>query len=221
MSHLRQTFLNDFADANSQTAPVSIATSSVNFPQAGASQSVLGGASDAFVTRLSGNGAGFDFSTYLGGSGNDSANGVATDANGFAYVTGQTASSNFPIESPIAGQASLNGSSDAFLAGFSPAGQRVYSSFLGGSAADSGVAVAVGNPLTLHVLGNTFSSDFPTQTPLFASALGPQDGFVARLGTLTLAPAPWGSRSSLLLGAGLLLGVGLLMQSRRQGPAPT
>jgi hypothetical protein len=187
-------------------------TSSFNFPTANATQASLGGGSDAFLSRVNASGTSFDFSTYLGGSGNDSANGVALDAAGFLYVTGQTASSNFPVDNAISGQGSPSGAGDAFLAGYDTGGRKLYSSYLGGSAADTGVAVAAAAG-ALHVLGNTLSTNFPTQGALFAAAPGPQDGFVARLPTLTVVPAPWGSALSLALYAMLLLGGGMFALS--------
>jgi Beta-propeller repeat len=192
-------------------------TSSSNFPKLGASQAALAGDSDAFLTRLSQTGSSFDYSTYLGGSGSDVGNAVLVDSAGYVYVTGQTSSSDFPIVSALAGQEkSLSGSSDAFLAAFSAAaGTKAYATYLGGNAADAGVSVAAGANL-LHVLGNTFSSNFPTQTPLFGAPLGPQDGFVARLPLLTLTPAPAGAWPSWLLLGTLLLGIGLVVLSSRQ-----
>jgi Beta-propeller repeat len=191
-------------------------TSSTNFPQLGASQPTLAGDSDAFLTRLSQTGSSFDYSTYLGGSGSDVGNAVLVDNAGYVYVTGQTSSSDFPIVSAIAGQESLSGSSDAFLVAFSAsAGTKAYATYLGGNAADAGVSIAAGASL-LHVLGNTFSTNFPTQAPLFSAPLGPQDGFVARLPLLTLTPAPAGAWASWLSLGTLLLGVGLVVLSSRQ-----
>jgi hypothetical protein len=103
------------------------------------------------------------------------------------------------------------------LAGYNTGGQKLYSSYLGGSAADTGVAVAAAAG-ALHVLGNTLSTNFPTQGALFGVAPGPQDGFVARLPTLTVVPAPWGSALSLALYATLLLGAGMFALSFRRRP---
>ena len=72
-------------------------TLSTNFPTtAGAAQTThAGGDNDAFVTTLDATGSGLVYSTYLGGSGLDWGNGIAVDGAG-AYVTGYTASTNFP-----------------------------------------------------------------------------------------------------------------------------
>jgi photosystem II stability/assembly factor-like uncharacterized protein len=75
-------------------------TASSNFPLANAVQPNFGGGAfsgDAFVTKLNSTGAGVLYSTYLGGFGDERAQGIAVDANGNAYVAGVTASNNFPV----------------------------------------------------------------------------------------------------------------------------
>lgn len=195
-------------------------TSSSNFPVLGGGQAALGGGSDAFLTRVNQSGSAFDYSTFLGGASSDAANAVLLDGSGFVYVVGETASTDFPAASPITGQEVLKGTSDAFLAAFSSSsGAKSYASYLGGNAADSAVGVAAGAGL-LHVLGNTFSSNFPTQSAIFSSPLGPQDGFVARLPVQTLAPAPAGGWMTWCLLGALLLGSGLFALGWRR-PSPT
>jgi hypothetical protein len=95
-------------------------TSSTNFPAANATQSVFGGATDAFVTEINPAGSKFAFSTYLGGPANEDGSGlygaIAVDNFGAnIYVTGDTASlSGFPLQSPLQG-ANAGGSFDAFV----------------------------------------------------------------------------------------------------------
>lgn len=57
----------------------------------------IGGINDAFVTKLNSLGSALIFSTYLGGSSQDQANGIAVDSIGKVWVTGQTFSANFPV----------------------------------------------------------------------------------------------------------------------------
>ncbi len=71
-------------------------TSSTNFPLKNALQGTFSGGYDAFVTEFDPNGA-LLYSTYLGGSGDDDAYGIAIDGAGSAYVTGATTSPNFPV----------------------------------------------------------------------------------------------------------------------------
>ena len=80
-------------------AYVTGSTTSTTFPTAQPTQAALGGASDAFVAKFDASGAALLFSTFLGGSGDETGYGIAIDASGHAYVTGRTASSNFPTVS--------------------------------------------------------------------------------------------------------------------------
>jgi hypothetical protein len=121
------------------------------------------------------------YATYLGGSGNDEGRAIAVDGSGDAYVTGSTTSPNFPIASPI--QATLGGQGDAFVTKLNAAGSAlVYSTYLGGSAGDSGFGIAVDGAGNAYVTGRTLSGDFPTTAGAFQTA--PRafgDAFVAKL----------------------------------------
>jgi Beta-propeller repeat len=151
-------------DATGQ-AYVTGTTSSPNFPTVAPLQATLGGESDAFVTKLNATGASLLYSTYLGGSGFDSASGIAVDASGQSYVTGTTSSPNFPTVAPL--QATLGGESDAFVTKLSAAGASVvYSTYLGGSNRDEGNDIAVGAAGLAYVTGTTLSPNFPMVTPL-------------------------------------------------------
>jgi uncharacterized protein (TIGR03437 family) len=76
------------------------ATGSTDFPVQSAYQAVNHGGQNAFVTKLLPAGNALVYSTYLGGSGSDSANYLAVDAIGAAYIAGETSSTNFPTSSP-------------------------------------------------------------------------------------------------------------------------
>jgi beta-propeller repeat-containing protein len=152
-------------------------TSSSNFPTMAALQTNNAGGGDAFVAKLNATGSGLVYSTYLGGSGADSANDIALDGAGEAFVVGSTASGNFPTASPL--QATLGGPQDAFVAKLNSAGSAlVYSTYLGGSAADYGNSVAVDAANEAFVTGYTSSVDFPTASPIQANNAGKQDVFV-------------------------------------------
>ncbi|MEJ7605753.1 MAG: SBBP repeat-containing protein [Bryobacteraceae bacterium] len=76
--------------------------SAAGFQTASPFQPVYGGGSfDAFVTKINPAGTAIVYSTYLGGSGNEAAHGIAVDGNGQAYLTGETSSTNYPLLSSL------------------------------------------------------------------------------------------------------------------------
>jgi hypothetical protein len=138
-------------------------TFSTDFPTtSGVWDRILNGAQDAFVLRLSPKGTSFRFSTYLGGAGNDSGQGVALDLVNNVVITGKTASADFPT-STGAYDESHNGGEDAFVTKLDVDGEVLqFSTFVGGSSADFGTAVkldGVNNPI---ITGLSRSGDFPT-----------------------------------------------------------
>ena len=136
-------------------------TQSIDFPAANAAQPAIGGSTDIFISKINAAGTALIYSTYLGGSNIDAALGIAKDNAGNAYVTGYTASPNFPV-TPGAMQTSLNGSAyDAFVAKLGPTGSLQYSTYLGGSDIDVANAVAVDGAGNAYVAGFTCSPDFP------------------------------------------------------------
>jgi hypothetical protein len=131
------------------------------------------------------------YSTYLGGGGSDTAQAIAVDSAGAAYVTGDTASTDFPTQDPRDGDL---GSDDAFVTKFNPdsggPATLAYSTYLGGSAADRGYGIAVDAVGGAHVTGVTDSTNFPIQLQyqgdqggldLFVTRLSPDSGGVVTL----------------------------------------
>jgi hypothetical protein len=127
------------------------------------------GASDGFVAKLGPNGDDLIHGSFLGGDQDEQALGVAIDADGNAFVTGFTASADFPTAgSPF--QAALAGdpivTMDAFATKVNAAGDAlVYSTYLGGTADDVGMEIAVDACGRAFVVGTTDSEDFPTASP--------------------------------------------------------
>ena len=123
-----------------------------------------------------------EFSTYLGGSGNDNINwGIAVDGCGNIYVAGTTTSTDFPKEGAL--QENFGGGlRDAFVAKLNPDG-LVYSTYLGGSANDNGNNIAVDARGRAYVTGSTGSSNFPTTPGAFQETIGTgvPDAFVTKL----------------------------------------
>ena len=156
-------------------------TSSVNFPTAGAEQPASGGGNDVFVFKLNSQGNALIYGTFLGGSGDDRAFGLAVDSNGEAVVTGWTQSTNFPTYLPE--QAASGGGQDAFVAKLNAAGNGlVFSTYLGGNGSDAGYGVAVDVFGAIHVVGDTLSTNFPTQSAVQYASGGRQDAFFSEFG---------------------------------------
>ncbi|MEO7724428.1 MAG: SBBP repeat-containing protein, partial [Chthoniobacterales bacterium] len=166
-------------DANG-SAYVAGYTSSTDFPLADPLQGAAGGGLDALVTKFSVNGMSLVYSTYLGGNGSDLGFAIAVDADGNAYVTGQTDSIDFPIANPYQGLG--GGMFDGFIAKLSADGSAlVYSTYLGGADQDQASAIAVNSAGNAFVTGGTSSTDFPTVTPLQNTLNGDGDAFVTKL----------------------------------------
>jgi hypothetical protein len=154
-------------------------TQAIDFPTFKPIQASSGGGFDAFLTVLNPQGSTFIFSTYIGGSGDDSAAGIAVDASGNSYVTGGTSSANFPTT----GNSALHGGGDAFVFKMNPAGSALmYSILLGGSGNEAGRGIALDPSGNAHVVGVTDSTDFPVvhgfQTTYGG---GRSDGFISEI----------------------------------------
>jgi uncharacterized protein (TIGR03437 family) len=188
----------------SGNAYVSGYTLSTDFPTKSAFQpSFGGGKTDVFIFKINATGSAVDYASYLGGDAEDSGQGeLAVDNAGSAYITGFTASSNFPTRTPF--QAKYGGGNyDAFITRVSPAGNTLlYSSFLGGSGDDNGYGIVVDPQGAVTVSGWTASPDLPSAAGSFnAGGASPADVFVARISADT-------SVSLLGVGAGSLVFTG-------------
>src|SRR5216684_1733026 len=131
---------------------------------------------DGIVFKLDPTGANLVYATYLGGSNDDEAFGIAVDGSGNAYVAGDTFSSNFPTHNSLYSfnnGAGTNGSDDAFVTELNPmATAFVYSTYLGGSFSDFANGIAVDGSGNAYVTGETLSADFPTTLGSFQPTCG-------------------------------------------------
>jgi uncharacterized repeat protein (TIGR01451 family) len=168
-------------------------TTSTDFPLLNPAQAAKGGNFDAFIAKISSSGTKL-YATYLGGSGDDRATGIAVNATGNAYVTGYTASTNFPTAIPL--QLANGGGTDTFVAKLNSAGNGLlYSTYLGGSANEDFTStttfsgnIAVDSSGNAYVTGYTASNNFPTVAPFQgANAGGASDTFIARISDTTPA----------------------------------
>ncbi|WP_412675522.1 SBBP repeat-containing protein [Alkalihalobacillus alcalophilus] len=159
-------------------------TESANFPTtSGAYDQSFNGSIDVYITKLNPSGTDLVYSTYLGGSDADLGRGIAIDQGGNAYVTGNTTSPNFPTTAG-AFQNNLTASNDVFVTIINSIGNAlVYSTFLGGSADETGWGIAVDQFGSAYVTGATNSIDFPT-TPMAQQTFnaGSDDVFVTKIG---------------------------------------
>jgi len=173
-------------DAQGNAAVTGYTTSSADFPvTASAPQRNLAGRSDVFIAKLNASGTSLLYSTLLGGQDTDLATSIALDAQGAAYVTGNTTSaSNFPVTSGAA-QTRFGGLSagvpmrfgDGFVAKLNPAGSAFqYVTFLGGSHEDIVMNAAVDASGNAYVTGFTRSPNFPTTSGAFRTAYSGSGG---------------------------------------------
>ncbi len=172
-------------------------TPGLGFPIRAAFQTSYGGGQyDGFLTKLNADGSDIIYSTYLGGRYSDGAVGIAVDKQGYAYVSGWTESPDFPtlraIQPQFGGYGCLPGNlcGDAFVVKFSPDGSPIYSTYLGGPAADGAGDIAVDESGNAYVVGTTSSNTFPVtpdgfQLQLAGGYCGPpypcEDAFVSVL----------------------------------------
>jgi hypothetical protein len=116
------------------------------------------------------------YSGLIGGSGGEEGYGIAVDAEGNAYVTGKTDSTDFPRNVGLAHA----GGKDVFVAKVRPDGKAlVYCGFIGGSADDFGRGIAVDAAGNAYTTGKTSSADFPRTVGL--AHAGAEDVFVAKI----------------------------------------
>jgi hypothetical protein len=145
----------------------------------------VAGQIDAFVTKFTPDGSGLLYSTYLGGSFDDSATGIAVDASGSAYVTGWTVSFDLPNDFPTtsdAYQTSAPGQLDGFLTKLAADGSALsYSTYFGGANDDVATAVALDPSGNVYIAGETASTDFPTTSGAYQTTAPPfLNAFVAK-----------------------------------------
>ena len=170
---------------SSQNAYVTGSTASTDFLTANPYQPAAGGNSDAFVAKVNSSGSALLYSTYLGGSGFESAYAIAADGTGNAYVTGTTSSSNFPTMNGFQTTKGEAFTSDAFATKFNSDGTLGYSTYLGGNNTDTGYGVAVDSSGNAYITGLTTSSNFPTANPIQSTNGGSAgDAFVTKLSNL-------------------------------------
>jgi len=161
-------------------------TESGDFPATtGAYDETYNGGGDVFLFSIDATGSALDFATYLGESGDDLGYGVAVDNSGHHYLTGATASVDFPTTVGAYSTTYQGGGYDAFVVRINPAGSGLdYGTFLGGTDSEQGRDIALDGSGYVHITGYTLSSGFPVTPGVFDETYnggGWGDAFVAQL----------------------------------------
>jgi hypothetical protein len=148
-------------------------------------QAGLSGGTDAFVTKLNGDDGTIALSTYVGGSEDDVANGIAVDSEKHIYITGSSAGGNYPLVEPLPQQPTYaGGDADAFVTKImSTTEALIYSTFFGGGGADIGNDIVVqgeGDEAFAFIAGNTTSGLLPGLAQ--DQRISGNHGFIAKLG---------------------------------------
>ncbi|BCN30193.1 DUF7948 domain-containing protein [Anaeromicropila herbilytica] len=166
-------------------------TSSNDFPiTQGAFQETKGDLFDAFVIKLDSLGH-YSYSTYLGGDNDDRGWGITVDEEGNAYITGETKSTNFPLQNPYLGYLGDKNGTYAFVSKINNTGsQLIYSTYLGGvddgdpfndnEVNDVGYGIAIDGTNHAYVTGYTQTIDFPLKNPYQSKQKGLRDAFITK-----------------------------------------
>jgi hypothetical protein len=178
------------------SAYITGSTSSKDFPIANPARITPRKNQEAFLTKISPDGAAFEYSTYLGGGGDDVGFDVAVDSQGNAHVAGQSDSLDLPVANALDGE--LGGAEcvtgpcpDGFVAKLDAGGSRLaYSTYLGGATGDGASAITIDRDANAVVGGWTVASDFPKVGALQTRPAGMSDGFVTRIALGDEEPPP-------------------------------
>lgn len=158
-----------------------------DFPTtAGAFQTTFqGGTNDIFVSKLNSSGSALSYSTFIGGTDSDSANDIAIDATGNAYIVGNVLNGGGFPTTVGAYDTTQNGAIDIAVCKLNPTGSAlVFSTYLGGSGSDVSSSIAIDQTGSVYVAGFTINSaiNYPTTAGAFQTAHnGGHDGFLTRL----------------------------------------
>lgn len=156
-------------------------TTSSNFPTVvGSYNTIKSGGIDIFVSKLNAGGSVLLFSTFVGGAYEDLGEAIALDGSGNPYVTGYTASLDFPRVSAYQ-NVFKGGTYDAFLFKLSRTGNSLsFSTYIGGNNIDQAYAIAVDGSGNAYITGTSYSNDYPTLTPYNAEFSGAYDVILSK-----------------------------------------
>jgi len=130
------------------------------FPETGGPDLTHNGDNDAFIAKVNASGSALSYCGYIGGENYDVVEAVAVDGSGNAYVTGYTASTEGTFPDAVGPDLTFNGGLDAFVAKVNSAGTSLaYCGYIGGSADDRGMSVAVDASGNAYLTGSTLSTE--------------------------------------------------------------
>lgn len=175
-------FGNSLAVDSSNNVVVVGRTDSDNFPTANPIQANNMGLGDMFLTAVAADGGSLLYSTYLGGSWGEDAQGVAIDGAGNVHIAGQSESPDFPLVDPFPA-ANPPGQDAAVVTVSADGSTLLFSTLLGASNDESASDIALDGSGGKYLVGYTSSPDFPLQQPIQANLSGFMDIFVTKLDT--------------------------------------
>ncbi len=159
-------------------------TESGDFPiTSGSFDETINGDTDIFVLKIKPDCSELSFGTFIGGSAYDRCDSLAVDESGYMYLTGETASTDFPV-TPGVYDNTNNGGDDTYIIKLSPRGNSLaFSTFIGGSGDDMGRVLAVDSVGNIYLTGYTDSTDFPITSGAFDTSITGlfDDGFVLKM----------------------------------------
>ncbi|MCX6692990.1 MAG: PKD domain-containing protein, partial [Methanomicrobiales archaeon] len=155
-------------------------TSSKNFPAVNRyNLTSLSGPQDAFITKYREDGGDLIYSDFIGGSSTEVGSGVVVDSEGYAVITGETFSPDYPTVSAY--QSRFAGVSDVFLTRLTLNGDYfTTSTLLGGAALDYATGLVMDRASNVYLTGATYSPNFPVKSGVKTSLAGTYDAFAAR-----------------------------------------
>jgi len=154
-------------------------TDSSDFPTSNALYDQSAGGFDVFIAKLDPSGSRLVFSTYLGGSSDESGQSLTVDSTGAVCAVGWTQSEDFPTHNAYNDRCS--GRRDVFVTKIHPSGKSLmFSTYLGGSSLDFGKDISLGSSGTIWVTGYTGSADFPVKDAIFPEFSGKLDAFITQ-----------------------------------------
>src|SRR5262249_25071367 len=156
-------------------------TMSTDFPIVNGFQARLGGRKDAYLIKIDNAASQILFSTYVGGSLDETPYGLSIDGAGNIVIAGETLSSDLPVVRAIRSKFG-GGLADGFVSKITPAGSVVYTTYLGGRGNDRAYDVTTDAAGNAYVVGFTSSNDFPSVSALYSTFRGgSEDAFLTKL----------------------------------------